>query len=253
MLLGAFIGGGALPAAAGLQPGVDASRSYWHGVGAGCMMALVRLRIGGPDIRTQAQVGTLIAGTLVFLAVGLVRMSNEGSVAGDGLEASSSQRTAVNGDEHRDKISPSQPALPVSFTRAGEIIRPAPVRARIIDPETGEEVLVYLPPGSTVVDGEVVPIGSTGTSSAGGIATTSPGMGTTGTTDGGLPTTQPPTTQPPTTQPPTTEPPTTEPPTTEPPTTETPTTEPPTTEPPTTEPPQGLGGLLGEAVDLLGG
>jgi hypothetical protein len=207
------------------------------------MMAFVRLRTGGQETRhTQALVGTLIAGTFVFLAIGLARMSNDGSVAGDGLDASSSQRTAANGDEHRDGISPSQPAVPVSFTSGGEIIRPAPVRARIIDPETGEEVLVDLPPGSTVVDGEVVPIGSTGTSSPGGTATTSPGTGTTGTTSGGSPSTAPPTTEPPTTQPPTTEPPTTETPTTQPPTTEPPTTETPTTETPTTEPPQGLVG-----------
>ena len=188
------------------------------------MMAYVRLRTGGPEIgHTQALVGTLIAGTFVFLAVGLARMSNDGSVAGDGLEASSSQSTAVNGDDHRDGISPSQPAVPVSFTSAGEIIRPAPMTARIIDPETGQEVLVPLPPGSTVVDGAVVPVGST--TSAGTAAT--PGTGTTGTTSGGATTTKPPTTQPPTTQPPTTEPPTTEPPTTEPPTTEPPTTAPP--------------------------
>jgi hypothetical protein len=102
--------------------------------------------------------------------------------------------------------------------------------ARIIDPETGDEVLVVLPAGSTVVNGEVVPIGSTATTRLGGTATT----------------------EPPTTEPPTTEPPTTEPPTTEPPTTEPPTTEPPTTEPPTTEAPVGpVGGLLGEVGDLL--
>jgi hypothetical protein len=138
----------------------------------------------------------------------------------------------------------------VSFSRTGAIIRPAPTTARIIDPDTGEEVVVPLPPGSTVVDGEVVPIGSTGTTRPGSTGTTRPGTGTTG----GPGTTGSPTTQPPTTQPPTTEPPTTEPPTTEPPTTEPPTTEPPTTEPPTTQPPPPpAGGLLGGVVDLLGG
>jgi hypothetical protein len=199
-------------------------------------------------------VGTLIAGAFVVLAVGLARMSADGGTTGDELAAARTQRMAIGEDSAATTIPPSQPAVAVSFTGTGQIIRPAPVTARIIDPETGEEVVVPLPPGSTVVDGEVVPIGSVGTSGPGSSGTTRPGTGTTSTTAGGSSTTKPPTTQPPTTQPPTTEPPTTEPPTTEPPTTEPPTTEPPTTEPPpTTAPPQGAGGLLGSVADLLGG
>ncbi len=210
---------------------------------------------GGPESRrAQAQMGTVIAGAFVVLAVGLARMSTDGGTTGDELAAPRTQQMATAADGAATTIPPSQPAVPVSFTSSGEVIRPAPVKARIVDPDTGEEVLVPLPPGSTVVDGEVVPAGSTGTSGPGGSGTTKPS------TPGGSSTTRPPTTQPPTTQPPTTQPPTTEPPTTEPPTTEPPTTEPPTTQPPTTEPPpttappQGLlGGLLGGVADLLGG
>lgn len=187
---------------------------------------------------------TLLAALIFAVAMGFTWVNQGGDPVE--LAAPSARRAAALGNGVSTTIPPSQPAIAVSFAMSGEIIRPAPVRARIINP-SGEEVLVDLPPGSTVVDGKVVPIGSPGTSSPGSTVTTSPGTGTTGTTDGGSPTTQPPTTQPPTTEPPTTEPPTTEPPTTEP-----PTTEPPTTEPPNTEAPQGLvGGLLGEVGELL--
>jgi hypothetical protein len=162
----------------------------------------VTLGGGGPDNRrTQAQVGTAIAGgfvLLVLLAVGLTRMI-DGRAASE-LVAPPSYR-AASARTSPARIPPSQPAMAVSFTRNGEIIRAAPVMARIIDTETGEEVLVPLPPGSTVIDGEVVPIGSTGTTRAGGTATTGPGTGTTGTTSHGTSTTaNPTTTSPPTTQ-----------------------------------------------------
>jgi hypothetical protein len=182
------------------------------------------------------------------IGAGLSWMSNDsGGGEADETAAGTGVPAAVNENREPDEVAPSQPAGVVSFSPSGEIIRQVPVTARIIDPETGEEVLVPLPAGFTVDDGEVVPIG-TGTTVRPGSPTTGPGTGTTGTTS------QPPTTSP-TTEPPTTEPPTTEPPTTEPPTTEPPTTEPPTTEPPTTEvpPPPLAGGLLGGVVDLLGG
>jgi hypothetical protein len=179
---------------------------------------------------------TLLAAVIFAVAMGFTWVNQGGD---DSVElAKPSAQTRENGSS--TTIPPSQPAIAVSFSRTGEISRPAAVTARIVDPVTGEEVVIPLPPGSTVVDGEVVPIGSTGTTGTGSTATTSRGTGTTGTTDGGSPTTQPPTTQPPTTEPPTTEPPTTGPPTTEPPTTE------PTTAPLTTEVPQGVvDGLLG--------
>ena len=194
----------------------------------------------GRHLARRSVAETLLAALIFAVAMGFTWV-NQGGDDPVELAAPSAQRAASeNGGS--TTIPPTQPAIAVRFTKSGETTRPAPVRARIIDPETGEEVLVSLPPGSTVFNGEVVPIGSTGTTRLGGTATTTPGTGTTSTTDGEPPTTEPPTTQPPTTEPPTTEPPTTEP----------PTTEPPTTEPPTTEAQQGLvGGMLGEVAGLL--
>jgi hypothetical protein len=178
---------------------------------------------------------TLLAAVIFAVAMGFTWINTSGNDSVE-LAAPSSQSSEEGA---ATTIPPSQPAIAVSFSKSGEITRPPPSKARIIDPETGEEVVVPLPPGSTVVGGEVVPIASSGTSGPQGSGTTRPGTGTTS-----RPSTSPPTTQPPTTQPPTTQPPTTEPPTTEPPTTEPPTTEPPTTEPPTTQPPPA-GGVLG--------
>lgn len=186
---------------------------------------------------------TLLAAVIFAVAMGFTWVNHGGDDPVE-LAAPSAQRTPGE-DGSATTIPPSQPAIAVSFTRTGGIIRPAPVTARIIDPETGAEVVVPLPPGSTVVNGEVVPIGSTGTTRPGSTATTRPGTGTTGTTGGGSSTTQPPTTT--TTTEPTT---TTTQPTTTDPTTTTTTTEPTTT--PTTDPPQGLvRGLLGGVGDLL--
>jgi hypothetical protein len=146
------------------------------------MMGCVKLGGGGPeDRRTQALVGTAVAGgfvLLVLLAVGLTRMI-------DGRAA-------------------SEPPAPPTYRAASAQVSPAriPPTARIIDPETGEEVLVPLPPGSTVIAREVAPIGSTGTTRPGGTATNRPGTETTGTTSHGTSTTGNPTpsASPPTTQ-----------------------------------------------------
>jgi hypothetical protein len=212
----------------------------------------------GPPQESMRQ--TMAGATMFSVAIGVAAIgaglswiSNDGGGGADETAAPSGVSAVVNENRERAEIGPSQPAGVVSFSPSGQIIRQVPLTARIIDPETGEEVLVPLPTGFTVDDGEVVPIGP-GTTVRPGSPTTGPGTGTTGTTS--QPPTTSPTTKPPTTQPPTTEPPTTEPPTTEPPTTEPPTTEPPTTEPPTTEgppPPPPAGGLLGGVVDLLGG
>ena len=60
------------------------------------------------------------------------------------------------------------PAIPLSFS--AEIVRPAPATTRIIDPETGEEVVIPLPPGTTAIDGELVPVENTETTGPGGTA-----------------------------------------------------------------------------------
>jgi hypothetical protein len=188
----------------------------------------------GPRHLVHGSVGeTLLAAVIFAVAMGFTWVNHGG---GDSVElAAPSDRTGEDGTS--TTIPPSQPAVAVSFTRTGAIVRPAPSTARIVDPDTGEDVVVPLPPGSTVVDGEVVPIGSTGTTRPGSTATTGTTRPTTTTTGPTTTTTGPTTT--------TTEPTTT---TTEPTTT---TTDPTTT---TTEAPQGLaGGLLGGVVDLLGG
>jgi hypothetical protein len=177
---------------------------------------------------------TLLAAVIFAVAMGFTWVNH----GGDGSVELAAPSDRAGEDGGPTTIPPSQPAVAVSFTRTGAIVRPAPSTARIVDPETGEDVVVPLPPGSTVVDGEVVPIGSTGTTRPGSTATTRPGTGTT------RPTTT--TTRPTTTT--TTGPTTT---TTEPTTT---TTEPTTTTTTTEVPPPPLaGGLLGGVVDLLGG
>jgi hypothetical protein len=186
-------------------------------------------RSWGTHLARRSVAETVLVAVVFAVAMGFAWVNHDGDDPAE-LAAPAVERAAAPGQMAPTTIPPSQPAVAGSFTESGETIRRAPVMARIIDPETGDEVLVVLPAGSTVVNGEVVPIGSTATTRLGGTATT----------------------EPPTTEPPTTEPPTTEPPTTEPPTTEPPTTEPPTTEPPTTEAPVGpVGGLLGEVGDLL--
>jgi hypothetical protein len=152
------------------------------------MMGRMGVGSGGPEARrTEAQTGTAIAGAvvlLVLLAVALTRMI-DGRAAID-LTESPTYRTA----SARDDPTSSKKCCRTSpeSTRTGEITRPAPVTARIIDPETGEEVVVRLPPGSTVIDGEVVRIGSSGTTGSGGTATTGTG-GTATTGTGGTATT----------------------------------------------------------------
>jgi hypothetical protein len=194
---------------------------------------------GGRQVAHRSVGETLLAAVIFAVAMGFTWVNHGGDDPVE-LAAPSAQQTAAGADWSETTIPPSQPAIAVSFSRTGEIIRPAPLRARIIDPETGQEVVVLLPPGSTVVDGEVVPIGSTGTTPPGSTATTRPGTGTTGGPSTTEPTTTTTTTEPTTT---TTEPTTTTEATTT--TTETPTTT-------STEQPQGLvGGLIDGVADLL--
>jgi hypothetical protein len=183
---------------------------------------------------TPAVGATLIAAAAVVLVLGLVWLARDQRPT-DRLVVPTAEGVTMptNGEGEPIELPPSQPAVAVSFGADGQLLRPEPVRARVID-ESGTEVLVPLAPNTTVdtVTGEIVPTTPT-TSRGGGSSTTRPGGSTT------PPTTSPPTTSPPTTSPPTTAPPTTEPPTTEPPTTTEP---PPTTEP--TVPDPGLVGLL---------
>jgi len=167
------------------------------------MMAPMRLGPEGRDsgwkMPPPAQVaGTLIAAAFVLLAMGLARMSNSGGDSGDGLTSPLAQSATASGDDDDPaEIPASQPAVPVSFSASGEVIRTDPETNQSVDPETDEGVGATLPPGGT----GSVPPPVTGS--------TSPGSGTTATTARPPSTTAPPTTQPPTTEPPTTAPPTT--------------------------------------------
>jgi hypothetical protein len=180
---------------------------------------------------------TLIAASVVVLVIGLGWLSRGGEQEEElAMPVVDGVTQATDADGEAVEVPPSQPAVAVSFTADGQILRPDPVRARVVD-ESGTEIIIPLAPNTTVdtVTGEIVPL-TPGT-------TTRPGTS---------PTTQPATTptNPPTVPPtsPTTAPPTTPPPT-EPTTT---TTEPPTTTtetPPTSEPdPGGLGGVLGDLL-----
>jgi hypothetical protein len=182
-----------------------------------------------PARGVRAAVAVSVAVVLVG-AVGWI--NHDGSLDGDFADPAANRVTVPTDSDGRPAdLPPSQPATPVSFAPSGAVVRPDPARGRVVDPQTGEDVVIPLLPG-TVVDtstGQVVVKPPT---------TTSGSPGTTG----------PSTTRPPATEPPTTGPSTTPTPSTEPPTTEPPTTQPPTTEPPTTEPdPGGVGGL----IDLL--
>ena len=180
---------------------------------------------------------TLIAASVVLLIIGTAWLGRVGEGGDDDLQPPMVDGVTLPVDDDGDpiEIPPSQPATAVSFTPDGQILRPDPVRARIVD-EEGDEVLVALPPDTTVdtVTGEIVP-------RPGGSSTT--GSDTTRTTrPSTTPTTRPTTTtDPPPTTTTTDPPPTTT--TTDPPPTTT-TTEPPptTTEPP---PPTESAGLFG--------
>jgi hypothetical protein len=179
-------------------------------------------------VRAAVAIGVAV---VVVLAIGWI---NRDASLDDLVDPAANRVTVPTDSDGRPAdLPPSQPATPVSFAPSGAVVRPDPSRGRVVDPETGEDVVIPLLPG-TVVDtttGQVVVKPPTTTT------------GSSGTTD----TTRPPTTRPPTTEPPTTAPPTTPTPTTVPPTTEPPTTEPPTTD--TTTPPDTGG--LGELIDDL--
>ena len=216
-----------------------------------CGVALGDGRSGGGVNPPPAVGATLIATALIVLVIGFGWLNSRGSAPEERLAPMVDGVTLPLDDEGDPvDIPPSQPATPVLFGPGGEILRPDPVRARVVD-ESGEEVLVPLSPNTTVdtVTGEIVPTTTATTGRPGSTATTRPGSTVT-TAPPSSPTTAPPSS--PTTSPPTTAPPTTAPPTTAPPTTEPPTTEPPpTTAPPTTDPPEDPGLLDGLADAVL--
>jgi hypothetical protein len=195
----------------------------------------------GSGVRPAPRAGagpTVIAAGLVVLVIGLgwLNHSGEGGRGNTAFERDVSQ--AVERAEALGEIPGSDPASPSSVGGAGgDRNGPTTSTTIVIDPQTGIQITVNLPPAGT--SGSSSTTGSTG----GTTGTTSGPGGTTGTTaSGGTGTTAPPSTNPPSTNPPTTDPPTT---ITVPTTPTTPTTIPDTTLPAEPGLLDGLLGILG--------
>lgn len=139
---------------------------------------------------------TLIASSVVVLLLGMTWLSNLDS-GQDHLVSPSVDGITLPTDTDGDvvELPPSQPATAVSFGVDGQILRPDPVRARVVDDE-GDEVIVPLAPNTTVdtITGRVVPTTDSPTTSRSGSTSSSPS-----TRPGS--TTRPPTTAPSTTAP----------------------------------------------------
>ena len=124
--------------------------------------------------RPPALVGMALAGALLLL--GLVAVTGwPGTEGSDSLtnQFGPGGPGATGRDGRPVDLPPSQPATPVSFAPSGNVVRPEPRRARIVDPRSGEEVIVDLPPGTTVdtTTGQVV-VKVTGTPTTIGTSTT---------------------------------------------------------------------------------
>jgi hypothetical protein len=138
-------------------------------------------RVDEPRHRRIALVGVTLAGAALLL----------GAVAVTGWPGTKGTDSVANqlgpggpGPNGRDgspaDLPPSQPATPVSFASSGEVVRPEPRRARIVDPRSGQEVIVDLPPGTRVdaASGQVV-VRVTGTPTSIPTSTTRPSTTTT--------------------------------------------------------------------------
>jgi hypothetical protein len=181
---------------------------------------------------------TLIAASVVVLVIGMAWL-NRSDKPSEPLATPTVDGVTLptDSDGNTVDVPPSQPAVAVSFGGNGEILRPDPVRARVID-DSGAEILVPLAPNTTVdtVTGAIVPKSPGTTAGSGTGGTTGTTRRTTTTGGSTAPTTPTPTTA--TTQATTT---TTEATTT---TTEATTTTDTTEPPPPTDPPDPPLGLL---------
>jgi hypothetical protein len=145
-----------------------------------------------PRHRRAPVVGVALAGAVLLL--GLVAVT--GWPGTEGTDSVANQfgpgdpgPTGQNG--RPVDLPPSQPATPVVFAPSGDVVRPEPRRARIVDPRSGRDVIVDLPPGTTVntATGQVVvrvtgtPTSITPTSTTRPATTTSTVESTTSTTE----------------------------------------------------------------------
>lgn len=153
---------------------------------------------GSRKLPSPAIGATFIAGAVVVLLMGMTWLG-EGE-AKEQLIAPDLEGVTPPTDPRGEPIElpPSQPATAVTFGVDGQVLRPDPVRARIVD-ESGDEIIITLPPDTTVdsVTGEVVPTTSTPTSRAPGSTSPPPSSPTTPTPTTSAP---PPPTSSPTTQ-----------------------------------------------------
>jgi hypothetical protein len=147
----------------------------------------------------------VIAMGLLVLVVGVFYLNKSDEPPRLIVPAADGVTPPTDSDGRTVDIPPSQPAGMISFAADGSVLRPDPVRARVVDRETGVEILIALP-RNTVVDaitGAIIPRppGTSGptTVTTGPTTTPSSGSGTTRPTT--APTTAPATT---TTDPPTT-------------------------------------------------
>ena len=147
-------------------------------------MALGDGRSGGTVKSPPPAVGaTLIAASVVVLVIGMAWL-NRSDEPKDRLASPTADGVTLPTDRDGNAVDipPSQPAVAVSFGGNGEILRPDPVRARVVD-ESGEDILIPLAPNTTVdtVTGAIVPK-PPGTTSRLGTTGTTRRPGTTGTT-----------------------------------------------------------------------
>jgi hypothetical protein len=125
--------------------------------------------------RPPALFGMALAGAVLLL--GLVAITGlPGTERSDSLanRFGPNDPGPTDSDGRPIDLPPSQPATPVSFAPSGDVVRPEPRRARIVDPDSGRDVIVDLPPGTTVdtSSGRVV-VRVTGTATTAGTSTTS--------------------------------------------------------------------------------
>ncbi|HEY7072877.1 MAG TPA: hypothetical protein VH479_22305 [Acidimicrobiales bacterium] len=144
--------------------------------------------------RTPAVIGVALAGALLLAGLAAVSAwpgtDTTGSLAN---QFGPGNPGPTDGDGRPVDLPPSQPATPVSFAPSGDVVRPEPRRARIIDPRSGEPVIVDLPPGTTVNNNGQVVVRVTGTPTSVSLpttTTTSRPASTTTTTQGTTTTTE---------------------------------------------------------------
>lgn len=159
---------------------------------------------GDVPARAHGPVGEMLVAAAIFavvMAVTWMTHGPDGPGAGVFVAGSGS-----DGGGDPSGTAPGERGDVVSYGPDGEIVRQAPDTTRVVDPETGDDVVVTLPSSTTTVPGA-----APGTASTVPVTTAPAQSSTTTPTTAGPTTTEPPTTTT-TTEPPTTT--TTEPPTT---------------------------------------